>query len=149
MGVSKIRVPQNGWFILENPIKKGMIGGYHYFRKHPYLSDGLWWSKFPGSRFFTTAKKSPGPGFDCWRPSWFVGDGFGGFGPLKGGRTGWLGSGVSEAYWGCIQEYIYDMSDDFFLVHHYCFFVSCLFLFWNLLADYDAMSHPIDFFCTN
>ena len=30
----KIGVPQNGWFIMENPIK-WMIWGYHYFRKHP------------------------------------------------------------------------------------------------------------------
>ena len=27
--------PQNGWFIMENPIKNGMIWGYHYFWKHP------------------------------------------------------------------------------------------------------------------
>ena len=31
----KIGVPQNGWFIMENPIKDGMIWGYHYFWKHP------------------------------------------------------------------------------------------------------------------
>ena len=31
----KIGVPQNGWFIMENPIK-WMIWEYHYFRKHPY-----------------------------------------------------------------------------------------------------------------
>ena len=28
----KIGVPQNGWFIMENPIK---MEGYHYFWKHP------------------------------------------------------------------------------------------------------------------
>ena len=33
----KIGVSQNGWFIMENPIK-WMIWGYHYFRKHPYPS---------------------------------------------------------------------------------------------------------------
>ena len=35
----KIGVPQNGWFIMENPktLLKWMIWGYHYFRKHPYL----------------------------------------------------------------------------------------------------------------
>ena len=31
----KIGVPQNGWFIMEHPILKWMIWGYHYFRKHP------------------------------------------------------------------------------------------------------------------
>ena len=32
----KIGVPQNGWFIMENPIKNGWFGGKtHYFRKHP------------------------------------------------------------------------------------------------------------------
>ena len=33
----KIGVPQNGWFIMENPIK-WMIWGYHYFWKHPFAS---------------------------------------------------------------------------------------------------------------
>ena len=33
----KIGVPQNGWFIMENPIKM-MIWGYHHFRKTPYVS---------------------------------------------------------------------------------------------------------------
>ena len=33
----KIGVPQNGWFIMENPIK-WMIWGYHsFFWKHPFL----------------------------------------------------------------------------------------------------------------
>ena len=36
----KLGVPQNGWFIMENPIKKLMIWGYHHFRKHPYWHDG-------------------------------------------------------------------------------------------------------------
>ncbi len=32
----KILVPQNGWFIMENPIKMGWFGGKHpYFWKHP------------------------------------------------------------------------------------------------------------------
>ena len=32
-------VPQNGWFIMENPIKNGWFGGIsHYFRKHPTKS---------------------------------------------------------------------------------------------------------------
>ena len=31
----KIGVPQNGWFIMENPIKDGWFGGTTIFRKHP------------------------------------------------------------------------------------------------------------------
>ena len=35
----KIGVPQNGWFIMEHPIKMDDLGGKtHYFRKHPYTS---------------------------------------------------------------------------------------------------------------
>ena len=36
MGVTKNRGTPNGWFIMENPILKWMIWGYHYFGKHPY-----------------------------------------------------------------------------------------------------------------
>ena len=33
----KIRVPQNEWFIMENPIEMDDLGGKpHYFWKHPY-----------------------------------------------------------------------------------------------------------------
>ena len=28
-------LPQNGWFIMENPMNKWMIWGYHCFWKHP------------------------------------------------------------------------------------------------------------------
>ena len=31
----RIGVPQNGWFIMENPIENGWFWGYPYFRKHP------------------------------------------------------------------------------------------------------------------
>ena len=35
----KIMVPQNGWFIMEIPIKMDVLGGKpHYFRKHPYIT---------------------------------------------------------------------------------------------------------------
>jgi len=37
----KIGIPQNGWFIMENPIK-WMIRRYPYFRKHPYIHNQLW-----------------------------------------------------------------------------------------------------------
>ena len=42
----KIGVPQNGWFIMENPMNKWMIWGYPYSWKHPYfvrIQDGLSW----------------------------------------------------------------------------------------------------------
>ena len=36
--VPKIGVPQNGWFMMENPIK-WVIWGYPYFWKHPYYGN--------------------------------------------------------------------------------------------------------------
>ena len=46
----KIMVPQNGWFIMENPMNKWMIWGYPYFWKHPFrvpftsggMTEGFW-----------------------------------------------------------------------------------------------------------
>ena len=38
-GFHKLRVPQNGWFIMDNPIKIGWFGGTPHFKKPPYT----WW----------------------------------------------------------------------------------------------------------
>ena len=66
----KIMVPQNGWFITENPINPWMIWGDHYFRKHPYKTLGFssfesmifpfpsWDFFFPEESHFTHAKPS-------------------------------------------------------------------------------------------
>ena len=40
-GFPKIGIPQNGWFVMENPIK-WMTWGYPYFWKHPCCSAGFW-----------------------------------------------------------------------------------------------------------
>ena len=41
----KIVLPQNGWFIVENPMNKWMIWEYHYFWKYPYTppTPVTWW----------------------------------------------------------------------------------------------------------
>ena len=49
----KIWVPQNGWFIMENPIK-WMICGYPYFRKHPFHSPQT--TQMTRFSFFLTAQ---------------------------------------------------------------------------------------------
>ena len=42
----KIVVPQNGWFIRENPTTKWVIWGYHQFRKPPYQPLNTGWLTF-------------------------------------------------------------------------------------------------------
>ena len=47
----KIGVPQNGWFIMENPIRlKWMIWGYPYFWKRPYTPTSSFTSIFQPSQ---------------------------------------------------------------------------------------------------
>ena len=60
MGVSKkLRVPQNGWFIMENPIFfNGWFGGKtHYFRKHPYVAWCFLQDLLSGSFFISKVSK--------------------------------------------------------------------------------------------
>ena len=69
----KIVVPQNGWFIMENPIKMDDLGGNPYFRKHQYGSD-------LSSHLLTLSYHRTGPGCcTCFR----LGDLF--IGTLDGG----------------------------------------------------------------
>ena len=52
MGVSKIGVPQNGWFRMENrkTLLKWMIWGHPYFWKHPYV----WIALLPVVMWYTS-----------------------------------------------------------------------------------------------
>ena len=76
----KIRVPQNGWFMMENPINR-MIWGYHwyhYFWKHPCReitssSFSHHRSNPPGSTAHGTTSLRPGANLfatgDGWLPA--------------------------------------------------------------------------------
>ena len=57
-GFPKIGLPQKGWFVMENPMNKWMIWGYHHFRKHP---DGI---------SFIPARSFGGHDGFCWRWAW-------------------------------------------------------------------------------
>ena len=54
--------PQNGWFTMENlknPIKHGMIWGYHNFWKHPFCITEQGVSSTPPKTNMAIAEKSP------------------------------------------------------------------------------------------
>ena len=75
----KIRVPQNGWFIMET-LLKWMIWGYHDFWKHPYIQIKilLIWSRNPNrvmvfSVFLTFRMSSYVPPWShAWRVSKWI-----------------------------------------------------------------------------
>ena len=48
----KIGVPQNGWFIMENPIKMADLGGTIIFFKHPCQSSGVKTQNHGSREFF-------------------------------------------------------------------------------------------------
>ena len=72
----KIGVPQNGWFIMENPIKMGWFRGKtHYFRKHPGTLDRLqhpkssiWLSKVSVGTKITWLWDTPKLRISSWMP---------------------------------------------------------------------------------